>query len=444
MRRHSPWMIPLLALLLAVPAGAQRLDVKEHRLANGMQLLLVEDHTLPVMTYFVFFHVGSRNEVQGITGISHLFEHMMFNGAKKYGPEMFDRTLEGNGGYSNAFTGRDMTAYYEDFPSSALETVLDLEQDRMRDLNLTQASMDHELGVVREERRFRVDNTTEGPCEEQLWATAFNAHSYHWDVIGWMADLDSMKVQSCREYFHTYYAPNNCTVVLSGDFDSQKVLPLVEKYLGVLKASDPPKRIPTPEPEQMGERRAEIRKEGEVPLVYVGYKGPSATDPDMPALDVLEYIVARGESSRLYRSLVAGSQTCLDAGANFEWMKDPGLLVLTATVKPDKAPADVEKLLYAQLDTLARIPVAARELEAAKNGLEAHLVRELKTTEGRALVLGNYQLMLGDWKLVNTMMDRYRAVTAADVQRVAARYFNPLRRTVVTFIPTETAAAPAR
>jgi predicted Zn-dependent peptidase len=368
----------------------------------------------------------------------------MFNGAKKYGPEMFDRTLEAAGGYSNAFTSRDMTAYFEDFPSSALETVLDLEQDRMRDLNLTQESMDHELGVVREERRFRIDNTTEGPCEEQLWATAFNAHSYHWDVIGWMPDLDSMKVQSCRDYFHTYYAPNNCTVVLSGDFDPDKAIALVEKYLGVLQSAEPAKRVPTPEPEQLGERRAEIRKEGEVPLLWLGYKGPASRDPDIPALDLLEYIVGRGESSRLYSSLVAGTQTCLDASVDFSWMKDPGLLVMIATVKPDKSPAEVEKLVYAALDSLGRAPVSAKELEKAKNGLESHLVRELKTCEGRAMVLGNYQLMLGDWKLVNTMMDRYRAVTAADVQRVAAKYFNPLRRTVVTFIPTNEPAAPAR
>jgi zinc protease len=440
MRRWAPWLVPML-LLWAATAGAQRLDVREHRLANGMQLLLVEDHTLPVMTYFVFFHVGSRNEVQGITGISHLFEHMMFNGAKKYGPEMFDRTLEGAGGYSNAFTARDMTAYYEDFPSNALEQVLDLEQDRMRDLSLTQQSMEHELGVVREERRFRIDNTTEGPCEEQMWATAFNAHSYHWDVIGWMADLDSMKVQSCRDYFHTYYAPNNCTVVLSGDFDSDKAVPLVEKYLGVLKAADPPRRIPTPEPEQLGERRAEIRKEGEVPLVWVGYKGPASRDADIPALDVLESILGRGESSRLYSSLVAREQKCLDASVDFGWTLDPGLLLMTATVKPGESPAAVEKLIYAALDSLRGAPVSAQELEKARNSLESHLVREMKTAEGRAMALGNDQLMLGDWRLVNTLMDRYRAVTAADVQRVAAKYFNPLHRTVVTFIPTATEPA---
>jgi predicted Zn-dependent peptidase len=260
-------------------------------------------------------------------------------------------------------------------------------------------------------------------------------------VFGWMADLESMKVESCQDYFRTYYAPNNCTVVLSGDFDSRTALALVQKYLGPLKPCKTIRsRVPTPEPEQLGERRAEIRKEGEVPLVYLGYKGPASRDADIPALDVLESIVGRGESSRLYATLVAGSQSCLDVNVDFSWMLDPGLLVMNATVKPDRTPAEVERLLTAALDSLCRAPISAAELEKARNGLEASLVRQLKTSEGRAMVLGNYQLMLGDWKLVHTMLERYRAVTAADVQRVAAKYFNPLRRTVVTFVPTNAPA----
>ena len=430
-------------LLVATPAGAQRLEALEHRLPNGMQVLLLPDHTLPVVTFYSFFHVGSRNEVQGITGISHLFEHMMFNGAKKYGAEMFDRTLEMAGGFSNASTWNDKTIYYENFPSDALPLVLDLELDRLQSLNLTAESMGHELGVVKEERRGSVDNSNEGRCYEQLFATAFNAHSYHWPIVGWMADLDSMKVQSCRDYFHTYYAPNNCTVVLSGDFDPALALKQVEATLGTLKPADPPHRVPTPEAPQIGERRAEIHKPGEVALLFVGYKGPDCKSPDLPALSLLDRILSSGESSRLYRSLVAESQVALDAGADFSWFLDPGLLVLNVTVKPGRSTAQAESLLYAEIGKLQDSPVSERELEKVKNGREASFLRGLKTTEDRAYQVGNFQLLQGDWHRANDWVSRCRAVTAADIQRVAKKYFDPMQRTAVTLVPLAAAESGA-
>src|SRR3954469_6427093 len=203
--------------------------VEERSLQNGLQIRLLQDRSLPVTTLYSFFRVGSRNERPGITGISHLFEHMMFNGSKKYGPKEFDRRLEAAGGTSNAYTSHDLTAYYEDFASEALPLVLDLEADRMASLIIDDSSLARERDVVKEERRFRTDNDIDGMMDEALGALTYLAHPYHWPVIGWMTDIEAITRQDCERYFRAYYAPNNCTLVLAGDFDRAEALRSIEK-----------------------------------------------------------------------------------------------------------------------------------------------------------------------------------------------------------------------
>jgi len=260
--------------------------VEERSLPNGLQIRLLQDRSLPVATLYSFFRVGSRNERPGITGISHLFEHMMFNGSKKYGPKEFDRRLESAGGSSNAYTSNDLTAYYEDFASDALPLVLDLEADRMASLTIDDTSLARERDVVKEERRFRTDNDIDGMMDEALGALAFLAHPYRWPVIGWMTDIEGISRQDCERYFRTYYAPNNCTLVLVGDFDSGQALELIEKLYSAIPSGDALPPVATGEPRQKGERRALIRYPAQAPAVLAGFRAPDGRDPDSLVLDL--------------------------------------------------------------------------------------------------------------------------------------------------------------
>ncbi|MCK4237170.1 MAG: insulinase family protein, partial [Candidatus Krumholzibacteria bacterium] len=272
----------MLSVFLLLPvSGAARaggrgtaeieLDVTETMLDNGLKVILMEDHSVPVISYQTFFRVGSRNERPGITGISHFLEHMMFNGAKRYGPKEFDRILESNGGYSNAFTSRDMTAYYEDFASDVLELVVDLDSDRMASLALDPKYLVSEMGVVKEERRLSIDNSIRGQMREELYALAYKAHPYKWPVLGWMSDLEGIDRSDCVNYYRTYYSPNNAVMIVVGDFDTEEALGLIHRYYDGIPAQEPPAQVRTSEPEQLGERRALVHKPAELPEILVGY-----------------------------------------------------------------------------------------------------------------------------------------------------------------------------
>src|SRR4030066_1045212 len=267
----------LLAFLLFTSlVFALELDIKSQQLPNGLKILTLEDPTLPICTYFTFFKVGSRNEKPGITGISHLFEHMMFNGAKRYGPKEFDRILESNGGISNAYTSNDFTAYFEDFPSNKLELIIDLDADRLENLLLNEENLSSEREVVKEERRLRTDNSNEGKLEEELYAAAFQAHSYGWPVVGWMADLDAIAREDCVNYFKTYYSVGNAIIIIVGDVNLTQAIPLIEKYYTHLKPGPSIPKVVNAEPEQKGERRVQYYKEAQLPAFMAGFPIPRA------------------------------------------------------------------------------------------------------------------------------------------------------------------------
>src|SRR2546430_974497 len=268
--------------------------VEEHALRNGLQIRLLRDSSLPVATLYSFFRVGSRNERPGITGISHLFEHMMFNGSRKYGPKEFDRRLESAGGSSNAYTSNDLTAYYEDFASDALPLVLDLEADRMASLTIDDTSLAREREVVKEERRFRTDNDIDGMMDEALGALAFLAHPYRWPVIGWMSDIEAISRPDCERYFRTYYAPNNCTLVLVGDFEKAAALREIERLYGPIASGDSLPQVAAGEPPQKGERRALIRYPSQAPPMLAGFRGPSGRAPASLVLGVVAARLSAG------------------------------------------------------------------------------------------------------------------------------------------------------
>ncbi len=431
--------LPVLLLVSVTAMQAQMIQVTEHTLSNGMKILIHEDHDVPNVALYLFFKVGSRNERPGVTGISHFFEHMMFNGARKYGPKQFDIQMEKAGGRNNAYTSRDVTVYTDWFPRSALELMFDMEADRIRDLSFDPKIVESERGVVSSERRASVDNNPFGALSEQLNATAYIAHPYQWPVIGWASDIEAWTMEDLKAHYRMGYAPNNCVVVVSGDVTPADVLPLAKKYFEPIPRQEPPPPVRTVEPPQMGERRVEVRRPANLPLLMVSYHAGAAKDPDFPVYQVIETLLTGGRSSRLHQRLVEKEQLVLNAGGGIRPSLDPGQFLFTFQVRSGKQPAGVEKALYEELERLSRDPVPAEELQKARNQILADFYRQLKTIAGKANLLGSYEVFWRAWSQINEAPARIEKVTAADVQRVAARLFSPRNRTVGTLMPEQRA-----
>jgi len=410
-------------------------DVVEHTLANGLKVRLIESHTVPTVSFYTFFKVGSRNERPGITGIAHLFEHMMFNGAQKYGPKEFDRVLETAGGSSNAYTSNDLTVYHEDFASDALETVVDLESDRMRSLAITPETLKSEREVVKEERRFRVDNDVVGMLDEALSAQIWKAHPYHWPVIGWMGDLNAITREDALEFFRTYYAPNNATIVAVGDLDAKTTIELIEKYYGDIPAGPPIPQVVDSEPEPNGERRVDVHYPSQSPSLMIGYRVSAAKSDDTFVLDLIQMTLAVGESSRLVKRIVYEEELATHVMLDFGWRIDPSSFVIYADLPPGGDPRKVEAVVYEELQRIADEGITELELQRGKNILRSSFLQEIATHGGRAHALGNSELLLGDWREALRTLDRYDEVKVADVKRVATRYFTQLNRSVATVVP---------
>ena len=437
--------VPPAAPAKTAPAiSSATFKVERHTLANGMVLLTHEDHSVPACTFWQWFKVGSRDERPGITGISHYFEHMMFNGSKNVPPKEYDRILESNGGYSNAFTDRDMTAYYEDIASDRLDVVFRLDSDRMAALSLLSEQLKSEIEVVKEERRLRTDNDIAGMLDEQLYAGAFLASPYRWPVVGWMGDLNRITRDEMTEYFRIHYAPNNCILVLTGDFDTKTALAQIQKSFGAIPAQPPPAEPIDSEPEQRGERRAEVHYPAENVSFQVGYKVPAVRNDDVYVLDVLSSILSDGESSRLHQALVYRQQIALSASSFFRTRLNPTLFEFYIEMKPGQTAAAGEVALDAVIDTLAKLGPSERELQKAKNLLEAGFVKSLKTNNGVGEQLGFYEHLFGDYNAVFRTIDRYRAITVEDCRRVAGKYFLPRQRTVVVLVPESEPSAQAQ
>ena len=404
-------------------------------LDNGMKILVQPDHSIPNIALYTFYKVGSRNERPGTTGISHFFEHMMFNGAKKYGPGELDKVMEANGGSNNAYTTRNVTVYQDWFPRSALELIFDIEADRIRDLNFDPKKVESERGVVASERRTSVDGQNEGVLDEQLWATAFIAHPYQWPVVGWMSDIESWTMADLKHHFEMGYSPGNATMVVVGDVTPEEVFKLAEKYLEPIPSNAPPPPVATVEPEQLGERRLTVHKPAELPLLMIGYHVPKTDNPDFYALNVLRSILFQGESSRMYQRLVDKDQIALEVESETDNAFDPTLLIFAAQPKEGVDPQKCEKAIYEELERVQNAPVTDRELEKAKNFRLAEFYRQVRTINGRANTIGTYEVFFGNYQRLFDAAKNYNGVTKDDVQRVAKKYFGANNRTVGTLLP---------
>ncbi len=436
MRKRAVFLVlALAALSLSLPAAFTKGDVKVHSLANGLKVLLVEDHNVPSVSLYTFFRVGSRNEHTGLTGVSHFIEHMMFNGTAKAGPGEFDRRMEFRGGSNNAYTGDDFTAYTDWFPPAALEAMIEMEADRMQGLAFVPEVLESERGVVASERRMSVDNDNDSILNENVRATAIMAHPYHWDVIGWMSDILNWRRDEIMAYYRTYYAPNNAVLVVAGDIDPVKTLDLIKKYYESIKASPPPLPVTTAEPPQLGPKSVLVRKEAQAPSFQVVWHAPNAKDADFLPLDILARPLLNGESSRLYRRLVREEQLALRVGGGTQETVDP--LLFTIEVKP-RPGADLEKIDRVIEEELAKIKgqgITPQEFEKALNGVRNDFYRGLQTVAGKANQLGSYEMIYGDYAKLFTVMEDYGAVKIDRIREVAVKYFTENNKTIGKLIP---------
>jgi len=412
-----------------------------HTLPNGLQVILLEDHTVPVINLQVWYHVGSKDEQPGRTGFAHLFEHLMFKGSAHVPAEEHSRIIEAVGGFDNAETSDDTTNFYETFPSNYLERVLWLEADRMGSLNVSEENFKSEREVVKEERRVRVENQPYGYLQEDLRAAAFTEHAYHHTPIGSMADLNNATIENVREFFNTFYKPNNATLVVVGDFSSKQALAWTSKYFdGIPASAKPIPRINHPEPPQTAERIVKKSYSNTpLPAIVIGYKIPGRYAPENYPLDLASNILAGGESSRLYQALVYKDQIAVQAAGFANFSEDPNLYWAYAIMNQGHTPEEGQKAIVTILDSLKAEPVESKEIEKAKNQEISGFILGRDTDEEKAVALASAAVIGKDPELVNTELARYLAVSPADIQQAAKDYFD-LQHATVMLVTTSAAA----
>ncbi len=413
-----------------------KLDVEKYQLPNGLTVLLYEDHSVPLVSYNTWFRVGSKDERPGITGIAHLFEHMMFKGAKRYSGEDFDRITHSSGAVNNAFTSNDYTGYYIDGPSDKLELIMDIESDRMVNLNITDEKIKTEREVVKEERRKRTDNSVMGALWEATFDLVYKAHPYRWPVIGWMTDLNRITLKDCQEFYKTFYAPNNAVLVVAGDINKAKTKDLIQKYYGSLPSSViKPRTYPT-EPKQGGERSREITRAVQTPTVGMAFKTSKAGDDDTYVLDLIANILGSDQSSRLYKRMVYRSQIVLNVSASSWTPQEPGFFQITAGLRSGMTPDNILKVIENELWILRTKGVGEAELKKAKNQIMMDYVSSLKTIHGKAHALALNETLFGDYQMFFRDLDKYDVVTVDQVQTIAKKYLNPNQKSIVKVVPS--------
>jgi predicted Zn-dependent peptidase len=429
----------LAALCLALRAQAAPFEDPAARtrvtsFENGLTVLTLEDHTTPVVSFQIWARVGSGDEAR-FTGLAHLFEHMMFRGSANLGKEAHSRLIEERGGQINAYTTRDETVYFTDITPEHLPLVVALEAERLTNLDVSEASLADERQVVIEERRFRTENSPEGRLFEALMALTFQAHPYRVPTIGWKSDLEKMSVAECRHFFDEYYAANNLVVSVAGDFETEALLDLLRRELGGLRRAEHIERNPTEEPEQTGERRAVVHFEVAGPIVAMAWHAPGTGHADADALDVASEILSSGRTSRLYRALVYDQPVALGAAGGFWELARAGIFFAYAQVRPGASADQAESLLQREIERLRSEPVTEAELAKAKRALEVGLIVGQGSSNALASRIAEEWIAFGRVRPLDERLGSIRAVSAADVQRVAETWLEPTGRSVVQVLP---------
>lgn len=394
-------------------------EIRSLLLDNGLKIIVWPDHDIPNVVMYNYVRAGGRNEYPGITGLSHFFEHMMFLGTEKLEPGEFDRTMEAAGGANNAYTSSDLTVYQDWFPRSALEVIFEIEADRLENLQTYAESVEAERQVVYSERRSSVDDNNFRKLYEQMNATAYVAHPYQFPVIGWPSDIEAWTEEDLTNYYRTYYAPNNRTMIFTGDVTAAEIFELSEKYFAPIPAQEPPPAVRTVEPEQKGTRRIEVLAPAQTPLLHMAFHAGNATDPMTAPLNLLLNILVGGESSRLHRALVEDEQIALDVNGSQSEGFDPGLAYFYLTLPPGGDLADVEQRMLEELQRVIDEGVTEAELNKARNIVLADFWRGIATIDGKADAMGHYEVFLGDYELLFSMPKQMEAISVEDVQEAA-------------------------
>jgi len=418
-------------------SSAPRLNVKSWELKNGLRVLFLADHKAPIATVQVFYDVGSKDEHVGIRGVAHMFEHMMFKGSEHVPPEDHVRLLTEVGGAVNAATSEDVTMYHNTVPPSYIGFAMKLEAERMRNLKILPETVASEARVVMEEKRVVIDNNPIGKAGERFRALAYRKHNYAWTPAGVIEDLQKVTPADCQKFYDTYYVPNNATLIVVGDTDEASVRKLVEAHFGAIPRGAAVPRNNEAEPPQDKLRDETMELEVQIPVILGGYHVPKASSPDMAALQVLASILSGGDSSRLNQRLVRKEKLAIAAGGALQSLEDPGLFIVYAAHLPDKDQAQIRKLLMEELERVRNEPVSAAELDKARNQLAAKAIFGLQSVAGIAGGLGSAQYVEGDWRAFLKEADgsRYLKVTAADIKRVAQKYFTDSNLTLVSLKP---------
>jgi zinc protease len=438
-----PALLVAFSFLAAAPVLAQsseQRNVHEYELKNGMKVLVKPDRRAPVVVVQVWYKVGSADEHSGITGISHVLEHMMFKGTERYPAGSFSAIIAANGGEENAFTSRDYTAYFELLEKNRLEIALELEADRMQNLKLRKADFLKELEVVKEERRLRTEDDPGALTYEQLHAIAFNHSPYRHPIIGWMSDLENLTLDEVRAWYETWYAPNNATLVVAGDVDPQAVYKLAQRYFGDIEPKALPERKPRPEAPQRGQRRAIVKAPAELPYLIMGYKAPSLLlhehEWEPYALAVLAGVLDAGRSSRLSQRLVREQQVAASASVGYDfYSRYDDLFLLDATPAAGHTVTDVEQALYQEIHKLKTELVSSAELDRTKAQVVAAEVYSRDSAMTQATRLGALETVGLGWRLADEYVERIQAVTPEQVREVARKYLIDEHKTVAVLKP---------
>ncbi len=407
-------------------------EIRSVTLDNGLEIIVWPDHDIPNVALYYFVRAGGRNEYPGITGLSHFFEHMMFKGTENLEPGEFDRIMEAAGGQNNAYTSNDVTVYQDWFPRSALEVVFELEAERLQNLAFDPEAVESERGVIVSERRKTVDSNNISRLLEQVRATAYVAHPYQFPIIGWPSDIESWTLEDLESFYRTYYAPNNITMVFTGDVTPMEILDLAEEYLEDIPAQDPPAEVRTVEPQQQGERRLVIETDAQTPMLHIAFHGDRAADPESLAMNLLLSILVDGDSSRLHRALVEEGRLAISVGGfQFEGF-DPGLVYFYATLPPGGDLARLEARIIEELSRVAAEGVSDDELAKARNMALADYWRSMATISGKAAGLGEAAVFHGGYEKLFDLPGNIEAVSADDLKAVAVSVFRRDNATVGT------------
>ncbi len=431
------FLVILILIRCLLPSAEASLSdrVFEATLANGMKVIILEDHSAPTTTFQLWYRVGSQDEAWGKTGLSHMMEHMMYKGTGEIGPEEYSRIIQKNGGDDNAFTTQDYTSFFVNISADRLRIPIDLESDRMRNLTLREEDFKVERNVILEERRLSTEDDPQEYLYEQLQAIAFLTSSYRWPIIGWQHDIEQLTLDDVKMHHRLYYHPGNAFLILAGDLEKDELLKEIEKGFGTIPKGENPLPGKNREIPQNGERRIIVKREASLPWLLIGYHVPNYPDQDSVVLEVIATLLSHGKSSRFYRSLVLEKKLALDVEADHSLLsRDPHLFFISATATPGSDVRTLEQAIHGEIALLQSETMGDRELEKAKNQIAADFLFAQDSIFGQAMLLGQFEIVTG-WREIDAYLPSVQKVTPEDIRRVAKKYLTEVNRTVGILLP---------